>query len=326
MNLFADLRRVNHGQIIGEDPKRHLQGTRVLIDWTRGHGSWELYRLDQDLYMLAADGAYEEGNIEIVPGEGLVEFHIRLTGVLDMTMPGCPQPLRVSGPQLLIMYQPPGVNISERLMPKVRDTCVSLYCRLQFLAEFTRCSGVARWSLLEEIEKHDPSVVWHRQSALSPTLQYIGKSLLENPYQHGVRLLHAEAKALELLCEMLATAQEQSSLLSSVISESESRQLDAARLMLATQLSTPARIRDIARAVGMSESKLKRAFKARFGVTIFDYGLECRMRHALELLRCKRMSAGEVAYSVGYEHQSSFSSAFHKFFGFPPSKARRAMH
>jgi transcriptional regulator GlxA family with amidase domain len=76
----------------------------------------------------------------------------------------------------------------------------------------------------------------------------------------------------------------------------------------------------------MSESKLKRAFKARFGVTVFDYGLECRMRYALELLRCKRMSVGQVAYAAGYRHQTSFASAFHDYFGFLPSKARTEMH
>jgi AraC-like DNA-binding protein len=76
----------------------------------------------------------------------------------------------------------------------------------------------------------------------------------------------------------------------------------------------------------MSESKLKRTFKARFGATVFDYGLECRMRHALELLRCRRMSVGQVAYAVGYRHQTSFTSAFFQFFGFLPSKARTDMH
>jgi len=37
----------------------------------------------------------------------------------------------------------------------------------------------------------------------------------------------------------------------------------------------------------MSESKLKRAFKDYFGTTIFEYGLECRMRHALDLFTLK---------------------------------------
>ena len=83
---------------------------------------------------------------------------------------------------------------------------------------------------------------------------------------------------------------------------------------------------DVARSIGMSESKLKRSFKARYGTTVFDYGLECRMRHALELLRCKRMSVGQVAYAVGYRHQTSFASAFQEHFGFQPSKARTQMH
>lgn len=96
--------------------------------------------------------------------------------------------------------------------------------------------------------------------------------------------------------------------------------------MVASNMRSPLRICDIARATGMSESKLKRTFKARFGVTIFEYGFDRRMRYALELLRCKRMSVGQVAYSVGYRHQTSFASAFHEHFGFLPSKARSDMH
>src|SRR5687767_14976486 len=69
-NLFADLRRVNRGEIIAEHPYRHLQGTRLLIDRTQGHGSWELYRLDDELYMVAVDGVYEQARVERVPGEG----------------------------------------------------------------------------------------------------------------------------------------------------------------------------------------------------------------------------------------------------------------
>ena len=78
----------------------------------------------------------------------------------------------------------------------------------------------------------------------------------------------------------------------------------------------------LARRVGMSESKLKRAFKERFGTTVFEYGLECRMRHALELLRADSVSICQVAESVGYQHQTSFTAAFRDHFGFLPSEAR----
>ncbi|HEU5443083.1 MAG TPA: helix-turn-helix transcriptional regulator [Steroidobacteraceae bacterium] len=323
--LFADLRRVNRGELIAENPERHLQGTRLRIARTEGEATWDLYRLGPDLYVVAADGVYDSPRIETVPGEGLIEFHLRLAGTLEMTLPGSPQPVKVTGPRLLMMHQPPGVDVSERVLPKVRDSGVSLYCRRGLLAELARLNTITRWALLEDIDRHGGDSVWHRQFPLSATLLYIGKSLLESPYRRGVRLLHAEAKALELLCEMLASAQEEDELAHSVISESEARQLDTARRMLATNLSAPLKIGDIARYVAMSESKLNRAFKSRFGITVFDYGLECRMRTALELLRCRRMSVSEAAYAVGYRHPTSFTAAFQQFFGFLPSKARGGM-
>lgn len=324
-NLFADLRRVTRGEVVAAYPERHLQGTRLLIDRTQGHGKWDLYRLDEDLYVVAADAVYDTSPVETVPGEGLVEFHLRLTGVLEMTMPGCPVPVTCAGPKLLMLYQPVGVDLIERIAPTLRDTCVSLYCRPKFLDELARRNGIARRTILEEIDKHGSTSIWHKQAALSPTLLFIGKSLLDCPYPRDIRLMYAEAKAIELLCEVLAIQHEADSL-QPVVSECEARQLDTARRMLASNLSSPMRISDIARAVGMSESKLKRKFKTRFGTTIFDYGFECRMHHALELLRCRHMSVGEAAYAVGYRHQTSFAAAFHEFFGFLPSKARTGMH
>ena len=327
-NLFANLRGLHRGEIIAEHPERHLQGTRLLIDRSEGHGSWELYRLDQDLYVVAADGIYDAPRVETVPGEGLVEFHIRLTGTLELMIPGSPKPLTVTGPRLLVLHQPVGLDLTERLAPKFRDTCVSLYCRPEFLTELARRNGIAAWPLLDEINGHGSASVWYRQAPLSPMLLYVARSLLESPYRRGVRLLHAEAKALELLCEVLADAQDPQGLQQQQVisAEAASRQLEQARSMLSTQLSTPLRICDVARAVGMSESKLKRTFKARFGVTVFDYGQQCRMRHALELLRSRRLSVGQVAEAVGYRHQTSFAAAFTDFFGFLPSKARTHLH
>jgi len=325
-NLFADLRHVSRGDLIAENPDRHLQGTRLPIDRARGHGSWELYQLDQDFYMVAADGLYDATFIENVPGEGFVEFHLRLAGALEMTLPGVSETVRVEGPRLLTMYQPPGVDASERLLPGRRDIGVSLYCQPRFLAQLARATGATHWSLLAEIERHPPTSVWYRQSDLSPTLMYVGKSLLDSPYREGVRLLHAESKALELLCEVLTAAREEVFTPHGVTSETEARQVELARRKLGTELSAPVRLADIARAIGMSESKLTRVFKECFGITVFDYRLECRMRHALELLRCKRVSVTQVAYAVGYRHPTSFAAAFQEFFGFSPSKARTGLH
>jgi AraC-like DNA-binding protein len=322
-NLFADLRGVNRGEFIGEDTHRHLQGSRLMIDRTQGYGTWELYRLDQDLYVVAADGVYDSPRFEIVPGEGLVEFHLRLSGVLEMTLPRRFEPVIATGPCLLILHQPVGADVSERVLPKRRDIGVSLYCRPEYLTDLVHRNSISRWPLLEEIRAHQGSdSVWYRILPLSPGLLYVAKSLLQSPFRRGIRLLHAEAQALELLCEVLNSADAGLASRSSTPKDTEVRQLEAARRVLCSQFTAPPRIAHIARVVGMSESKLKRCFKSRYGITIFDFGFERRMHHALHLLRTQRLSVEQIAHAVGYRHQTSFSSAFRQHFGFQPRCAQ----
>jgi AraC-like DNA-binding protein len=325
-NLFKNLHQVTRGQFIAEHPTRHLKATRLDIDRDHGHGTWEFYRLDQDLYIVAADGVYELLRTETVPGEGLIEFHLRLSGILELAIPGCSKPVVVGAPTLLILYQPVGMDVVERVRPRVRETGISLYCSPAFLKELAQRSGIERWPLLDDIENHSPSAVFLRQLELSSTMQYIANSLLENTHRCGVRLLHAEAKALELLCEFLAAAQAKSMPRNTLSTPGETRQLDCARRLIANNLKSPLRVSDVARSVGMSETKLRRIFKEQLGVTVFDYALECRMRHAINLLRGGRISVGQAAHAVGYRHQTSFASAFQEYFGFLPSKARTEMH
>jgi AraC-like DNA-binding protein len=241
-------------------------------------------------------------------------------------MPGDTAPLTVSGPRLLILYQPPGAHLRTGVIPKLRETGLSLYCRPEYLRELARLSCIANWPLLEEIEKHPSSCVWLRQQELSPSLQYIATSLLESSYRWGIRLLHAEAKALDLLCQILAPVQTPTYLARTAPSQCESRQLDAARRLLSANLQAPPKIPQVARSVGMSESKLRRLFKLHLGVTIFEYAQSCRMRHALDLLRSRQLSVGQTSAAVGYKHQTSFASAFQDYFGFQPRKARSEMH
>jgi AraC-like DNA-binding protein len=106
------------------------------------------------------------------------------------------------------------------------------------------------------------------------------------------------------------------------LGEREVRQLEAARRILTSEVGFSRTINDIANSVAMSPSKLKRMFKARYGLTVFDYGHECRMRYALELLRGRRLSVGHVTHAVGYRHQTSFAAAFKAHFGFSPREAR----
>lgn len=325
-DVFSDLRDRERLELIAEHPERHSRATRLKLDRTEGHGAREFYRLGRDLYIVTDNAIYDFSRTEVVPGEGLVRFHLCLSGRLEIEIPGQAQPLSVQGPSLLVWYQAEGADVSERIARGIRETSVTLYCRPSFLRALAESNGITRWSLLEELERDGGSTVWHRQFPLPAGLLYVGRSLIQNPYRHGVRLLHAEAMSLQLLCEVLHTLDAETAPEEGCRSDDEIRRLDAARRILSRQFNPVPRIIDVARSVGMSESKLKRAFKARFGATVFDFGLECRMRHALELLRCKHLSVGQVAYAIGYRHQTSFTAAFTEFFGFQPRQARTQMH
>ena len=252
----------------------------------------------------------------------MVEIHICLRGSLAIHFPRQSKPLQVLGPSLLLLHQPAGFDAIEILNGGSRVTGVSLYCRPAYLERLMRHNGIGERGLLEGVQQAAGNV-WCRQLPLSCGLNYAAASLLQNPYRNGVRMLHAEAKALEILCEVLSRSAAEQNCKSAPASATESRQLDRARHILRTTYSPVPSIADVARAVGMSPSKLKREFHARFGQTVFECGLEARMGRAFELLRGQQMTICQVAYAVGYQHQTSFTAAFRRHFGVAPRDSCR---
>lgn len=97
----------------------------------------------------------------------------------------------------------------------------------------------------------------------------------------------------------------------------DQQKLDEARRLLESHLSAPPSIADIARAVGLSESKLREGFHHRFNSSPQRLLLSLRMQKAWQLLAAGCQVA-EAAYAVGYEHPSNFSAAFSRFFGCAP--------
>jgi AraC-like DNA-binding protein len=326
--LFSNLNEVSRAEVIGDDvpggrSDREFEGARLRVDRTDGHGSYELFRLYRDLFIVTIDCLFDHRREEIVTGEGLIEFHLCLRGRLTMELPKQRAPVVAEGPCLLILYQPVGVDMTERLEAGLRHSGVSLYCRPAFLEALLRRNGIPDCALLEVVQAHTRQSVWHKTMALDAELHSSATDMLQSTYVGGFRLLHAEAKALEILCRVLGPTTDLTLVDRVGTGGAAIDQLDAVRRVLSTQFAPIPHIRDLARRVGMSESRLKRSFKERFGRTIFDYGMDQRMRHALELLRERSRSISQVAEEAGYQHQTSFTAAFRDHFGFLPSDARR---
>ena len=81
-------------------------------------------------------------------------------------------------------------------------------------------------------------------------------------------------------------------------------------------------VKDVAARFNISEKYFISRFKSITGMPPKKYLIECRMRRAIELLRDRKKTMSEIAQTLGYSDQYSFSKAFKKHYGEPPSAFR----
>lgn len=85
----------------------------------------------------------------------------------------------------------------------------------------------------------------------------------------------------------------------------------------------PPPIQQLAKIASVSESKLKKDFKAMFKSPIYEYYQKARMQAARDKLLTGGFSVKEVAMELGYANLSNFTVAFKKEFGVLPSRLLR---
>lgn len=100
-------------------------------------------------------------------------------------------------------------------------------------------------------------------------------------------------------------------------SQRDIERLEGARTFMREHLEQPLTVSYLSMIVGLNEFKLKEAFRYLFNTSPYRMLLELRMHKAWSLLETGQ-PVTEVAYAVGYQHPSSFSAAFTRFFGRTP--------
>jgi AraC-like DNA-binding protein len=93
------------------------------------------------------------------------------------------------------------------------------------------------------------------------------------------------------------------------------------RKMMNSDPSYKWRISDMTRAVGMSESTLRRRL-ADEKMNVAELITDVRMSHALALLQSTDMTVTRIASEAGYDCVSRFTARFRHRFGFTPSSVR----
>ena len=73
----------------------------------------------------------------------------------------------------------------------------------------------------------------------------------------------------------------------------------------------------------VSESTLRRLFKAYMGKSIYEFTKDTKILYASHLLMTTNAPISEIGYQVGYESPSYFTKTFREVFGISPQEYRK---
>ena len=96
-----------------------------------------------------------------------------------------------------------------------------------------------------------------------------------------------------------------------------------AQRLISEDLRRPLVLKEIARAVNLSEPHLRSLFRAETGMTPAQYLKSLRMQKAKELLEETFLNVKQIMFQVGVNEKSHFARAFRQTYGLSPAEYRK---
>lgn len=156
---------------------------------------------------------------------------------------------------------------------------------------------------------------------IMPAMFQCIKDINANVFSGSLQQLFLETKSTELLL-LQVQALMNIDTFASKLRTRDIACLHEAKLYIERNYQAPCSIIDLAKIVGINQTKLKSGFKELFGTTVFGYVRELQMQEARRLLLEEKCYVSEVADQVGYKQPQHFTAAFKRRFGILPSELK----
>lgn len=171
---------------------------------------------------------------------------------------------------------------------------------------------------IEAVSKPDQGYIL-KLGAMPPSVKHIAASIFRLRQCNGLEALQREAMTIELLhaaltdCLALSTHETK-------LSTTDINKLELVRETILQKLEEPLTITSLASLCGLNEYKLKRSFKAYFGLPVYAFIKKNRLYEAKRMIEKDGLNVTEAAVNVGYSSFGHFSQAFQENFGCLPSE------
>jgi AraC-like DNA-binding protein len=173
-------------------------------------------------------------------------------------------------------------------------------------------------SVLKTILESDQPALF--EEVISPKIQQVILDIIEYDLPEAFQSFYYRIKAEELICLIFAELLKRENTPIQALNETDATGIYKIRDKILSQLSIPPVLDDLAKEVGMSQSKLKRLFKQIFGESIFNYYQRFRMQEAARLLKEHKFTVSEVGYEMGFSNLGHFTRVFEAHIGMKPKR------
>jgi AraC family transcriptional regulator, transcriptional activator of the genes for pyochelin and ferripyochelin receptors len=282
----------------------------------------EVVRLGDEALLLAGDYV-PDGNTmhrQIVSQKDWVHLQFRFSAggserinamqVTDLPQRGC-----------VISHYPKDTEIVRELSATERWTHVCIFATQQGLSELLDVAP----GRLDDTMLGAGQAPGGLCSPLRPAMITSGQDILACSLRGLGRRAFMRAKSIELMSAVLTMLHDHAAEAAAPgIAPRDMRQIAAAEDLMAANLHRHLTLSEIARAVGMSRTKLATSFKAANGVSVQEYWRNLRLAQAWKALASQDATVTQAAFDAGYAEVSSFAKAFHARFGMLPRDCRRA--
>jgi len=219
----------------------------------------------------------------------------------------------------LSFYADEKVEFEHTVSPRKSLKCLVVATALRNLEHLPNQEGEIFSELLGALVKPKDHYVEGPSFFMTPQMERIVDAFFSNSYIGKTKMMFYRSQITALLSHFFG----QLALLPEKDSSANYRgQLNKVRDILLDNIEDPPSLSELSKEIGLNTTKLKKEFKAIFGVPVFKYLQNERLTSAHTLISEGQATVQEAAWQVGYDSLSSFSNAFAKKFGYRPSQIK----